>query len=264
MESNGNEEIIDLWTSEFLKDCCRTKSAVTTGAKQLVAFGRTTHQKDTEGQDQLMHLSRPRTTPHTGRGRKPRVSLFTPTKLSDARIQETNEHKTRIAGQQSKVRGTQMLNFKIDFSKAREKRKRQLQYSREIKSGAKSLHMREIDSVTRLVVQNFKKLIDCERCALFLMDESKNELYFKPVGDSDHSHARLKEIRFPASSGVAGWVASNKILLNIKNAYHDSRFNAEIGERSIRTSCTLSHATSHSLSHSYVFTFCRQKDRFPN
>ena len=67
------------------------------------------------------------------------------------------------------------------------------------------------------MVQGFKKLIDCERCALFLMDKESKELYFKPVGDGDHSHARLKPIRFPASSGVAGWVASNKMMCNIKN-----------------------------------------------
>jgi hypothetical protein len=55
------------------------------------------------------------------------------------------------------------------------------------------------------------------------MDESKKELYFKPVGDSDHSHARLKPIRFPASAGVAGWVATNKMMCNIKNGKNWNR-----------------------------------------
>lgn len=74
------------------------------------------------------------------------------------------------------------------------------------------------------------------------MDESTNELYFKPVGDSDHSHARLMEIRFPASSGVAGWVASNKMMLNIKNAYKDARFNSEIDKKTgFRTRTILCH-----------------------
>jgi cAMP and cAMP-inhibited cGMP 3',5'-cyclic phosphodiesterase 10 len=127
-----------------------------------------------------------------------------------------------------------MLNFKIDLSKAREKRTRQLQYSNEIRSGTASSQggreklALEIDSVTRLVVQSFRKLIDCERCALFLLDDKTNELYFKPVGDGANSLARLKEIRFPASSGVAGWCASNKLMLNIKNAYHDARFNTDV------------------------------------
>lgn len=234
---DDNDEIIDLWTSEFLKDFdnCRPKSAGHTTSKPHVAFGRTTHE---------IHLKlRPKTAPILpGRVFNKRMTLHLPTKLSDSRIQQTNEYLTRISEQQSKVRGTQMLNFKIDVSKAREKRKRQLQYSNEIKAGSTSLQSREIDSVTRIVVQSFRKLIACERCALFLMDEKTNELYFKPVGDSDHSHARLKELRFPASSGVAGWVASNKKMLNIKNAYHDARFNADVDKKTgFRTRTILCH-----------------------
>ena len=234
---DDNDEIIDLWTSEFLKDFgnCRPKSAGLTTSKPHVAFGRTSHEIDLK--------LRPQTAPILpGRAFNKRMTLHRPTKLSDSRIQQTNEYLTRISELQSKVRGTQMLNFKIDVSKAREKRKRQLQYSNEIKSGSTSLQSREIDSVTRIVVQSFRKLIDCERCALFLMDEKTNELYFKPVGDSDHSHARLKELRFPASSGVAGWVAKNKKMLNIKNAYHDARFNADVDKKTgFRTRTILCH-----------------------
>ena len=234
---DDNDEIIDMWTSEFLKDFgnCRPKSAGHTTSKPHVAFGRTTHEIELK--------LRPQTAPILpGRVFSTTMTLHRPTKLSDSRIQQTNEYLTRISEQQSKVRGTQMLNFKIDVSKAREKRKRQLQYSNEIKSGSTSLQSREIDSLTRIVVQSFRMLIDCERCALFLMDEKTNELYFKPVGDSDHSHARLKELRFPASSGVAGWVASNKKILNIKNAYHDARFNADVDKKTgFRTRTILCH-----------------------
>jgi hypothetical protein len=129
--------------------------------------------------------------------------------------------------QDSKLKGVQMLNFIIDKSKATEKRNRMSQYSREIRHGARSQLSREIDSITRLVVKSFKKMIDSERCALFLHDEKMNELYFKPVGDND-SHARQKIIRFPAHTGVAGWVATNKQCLNIPNAYKDHRFNSDI------------------------------------
>ena len=230
MDFYDNNEIVDLWTSEFLQDLRPPRTA----AKCLsahVAFGRTSsslHKNEKEKKDQI----RPRTTPNNGGGRnKPKISLIQPTAVSDTREQQTNEYLTRISGQQSKVRGTQMLNFKINLSKAQEKRQRQLNYSREIRSGAKCFHTREIDSVTRIVVNSFRNLIDCERCALFLMDDSSNELYFKPVGDTDHSHARLKEIRFPATAGVAGWVATNKLMLNIKNAYKDARFNSDIDKK---------------------------------
>ena len=106
--------------------------------------------------------------------------------------------------------------------------------------------------MTRIVVQGFRKLIDCERCALFLMDPDNNELYFKPVGDVSKGNAkvaRLKEIRFPATSGVAGWCATNKEMLNIKNAYHDSRFNADIDKKTgFRTRTILCHPVISSSS----------------
>jgi hypothetical protein len=249
--ADADDKIIDLWTSEFLKDFCdcRPKSAGNAGtSKPHVAFGRTVHEIDPK--PYRVQSIRPQTVPilsrsnsgnGSGRGLN-HVTLHLPTKLSDSRIQQTNEYLTRISELDSKVRGSQMLNFKIDLSKAREKRKRQLQYAYEIKSGSTSLQSREIDSVTRIVVQSFRNLIDCERCALFLMDEKTNELYFKPVGDSEHSQARLKEIRFPASSGVAGWVASNKKMLNLKNAYHDARFNPDVDKKTgFRTRTILCH-----------------------
>lgn len=212
-----NGEIIDLWTSAFLQEFERPKTAKTKTPSK-VAFGRTTHPKQSRVEE-----ARPKTTAtaRSNSAAKPRISLFAGTKLSENRALEAQKKRETIlapvTGQESKFRGQQLHNFKIDLSKAQEKRKRQIQYSREIASGAKSQKQREIDSITRIVVQGFKKLIDCERCALFLMDKDTNELYFKPVGDSDHSHARLKPIRFPASSGVAGWVATNKMHCNIKN-----------------------------------------------
>ncbi|KAL7477839.1 hypothetical protein ACHAW6_003629 [Cyclotella cf. meneghiniana] len=190
-----NGELIDRWTSAFLAEFERPKSRPKRKSpKPRIVFGRTTYpqsQEDTRPQTSALPPG-------------PRFSLFAGTELSHNR--------------------QQLHNFKIDLSKAREKRKRQLQYSREVALGAKSQKQRDIDSISRIVVQSFRKLIDCERCALFLMDEAKKELYFKPVGDSDHSHARLKAIRFSATSGVAGWVASNKMMCNIKNAHHQKLF----------------------------------------
>lgn len=207
-----NGELIDKWTSAFLAEFERPKSTPKRKSpKPRIVFGRTTYpqsQEDTRPQTSALPPG-------------PRFSLFAGTELSHNRALETLKQRETIlapvSGQDSKFRGQQLHNFKIDLSKAREKRKRQLQYSREVALGAKSQKQRDIDSISRIVVQSFRKLIDCERCALFLMDEAKKELYFKPVGDSDHSHARLKAIRFSATSGVAGWVASNKMMCNIKN-----------------------------------------------
>ena len=167
MDFYDNNEIVDLWTSEFLQDFDTNRRPRTSTSTAHVAFGRTTSQKEHQ-----MHIhrneNRPRTTTTAALSNKtndmPRISLLQPTKIFESRVQLANEYKTRISGQHSKVRGTQMLNFKIDISKAREKRNRQLQYSREVRSTCtKDLHSREIDSITRIVVQSFRNLIDCER-----------------------------------------------------------------------------------------------------
>lgn len=138
---------------------------------------------------------------------------------------------------------------KIDIDKAREKRKRQLKYSAEIQSSKQNYVALQISSITRIVVQSFRKLIDCERCALFLMDHSTNELYFKPVGETEHD-TDAKEIRFPASAGVAGYVATKGVLLNIRDAYHDNRFNSEIDKQTnFRTRSILCAPVLSSMGH---------------
>jgi len=122
-----------------------------------------------------------------------------------------------------------LSNCKHDRTIAREKRKRQMKYSLEVQKSRENAVSLQISSITRIVVQSFRKLIDCERCALFLMDHATNELCFKPVGNEHDSDPR--EIRFPASAGVAGWVATERQALNIQNAYQDDRFNPEIDKQ---------------------------------
>ncbi|KAL7473127.1 hypothetical protein ACHAXS_013536 [Conticribra weissflogii] len=241
-------EIIHLWTSKFLEgfDRPNTSKEKRNLCKTEIVFGKTmsVQQKD------VSSSFRPKTAPIPPISKR----LTLTTKLADSRATQVQQHKLRLTqpvkGQESKLRGRQIRSSTpVDISEALEKRTRQLQYSREIASG-KSSKGRQIDSITRIVVQSFRNLIKCERCALFLMDESTNELYFKPIGDPNHS-ARVKEIRFPATSGVAGWVASNKLLLNIKNAYHDKRFNPEIdratGFRTRTILCAPVMSSSNSL-----------------
>jgi hypothetical protein len=271
-DENDNAELVDAWTSAFLEEFERPASTKQRQSKPQVAFGRTTHPQHVEAERNTgQPIVRPRTSAQSA-GREPRVSLFASTKLSAAReFEAQRQRETLLApasdSQQSKFRGNQLRNFKFDLNKAREKRLRQLRYSKEIASGKRSRLSREIDSITRIVVQGFRKLIDCERCALFLMDDSRQELYFKPVGDGDHSHARLKEIRFPATSGVAGWVVSTKQPCNIKDAYHDSRFNADIDTMTGRNRHLFPFQCASSIAQPYCIlsSFVRRiNSRIPN
>jgi hypothetical protein len=224
-------ELIDLWTAKFLSEFERPRSRRKENKAITIAFGRTTYPKK----------NRPRTLTTTN---TPSSSLQTPTKLSESRAHLTLQRRTLcpLDSQDSKTKGAQMLNWYFDRAKAEEKRNRMSQYAREIRLGARSQLSREIDSITRLVVTSFKTVILAERCALFLHDEETKELYFKPVGENDYRHARLKEIRFPANTGVAGWVATNKQCLNIHNAYKDARFNSNIDKKTgFRTRTILCH-----------------------
>ncbi|BFZ16609.1 hypothetical protein BsWGS_19648 [Bradybaena similaris] len=93
--------------------------------------------------------------------------------------------------------------------------------------------------------QNYaQRLVDADRTSLFLVDRRTRELYARvfDVGQTnghnqDHNYLSrhgaptvsfIREIRFPMDKGVAGYVASTGQVLNIKDAYKDSRFNPEI------------------------------------
>ena len=85
------------------------------------------------------------------------------------------------------------ITSKFDAAKMNAVRERQKQYTRQLDESAGDKISLQIDSVTRAVVQQFRKLINSERCALFLHDQRTNELYFKPVGGLD---TKVQEIRW--------------------------------------------------------------------
>jgi len=148
----------------------------------------------------------------------------------------TNRSNPIIKYVQKKINSTNNLDRRFRHSKcekeiteAQMKLIRRLQYSREVASTGKDFLSLQVDSITRVVVQSFRKLINCERCSLFLMDHYKDELYFKPIGNGNGDG--VKAIRFPLTKGIAGWVAINKKTVNIKDAYEDPRFFKEIDQR---------------------------------
>lgn len=76
----------------------------------------------------------------------------------------------------------------------------------------------------KIVVQ-VKNLLLADRCTLFLHDEEKNELWSRVA-------TGLKgEIRFPSNQGIAGHVFQTGEIINIPDAYKDSRFNQEIDKK---------------------------------
>ena len=82
----------------------------------------------------------------------------------------------------------------------------------------------ETTSLITQIMTKARDLLDADRCTLFLLDKERGELWSKVAEGS-------KEIRVPVTKGIAGHVVTTGEILNIKDAYQDTRFNPEIDKR---------------------------------
>jgi len=90
-----------------------------------------------------------------------------------------------------------------------------------------------MDVVIEKIMAFAKRLVNADRCALFMVDSKTEELYANlfDEGDEDGSGYKFRngaEIRFPINKGIAGYVASTGEVLNISDPYRDTRFNREV------------------------------------
>ena len=94
---------------------------------------------------------------------------------------------------------------------------------------------RDLTTLLQKIMHKTSEVMDADRCTLFLVDEEKQEIWSKVAqGES------VKEIRVPLSTGIAGHVARTGEIVNIEDAYKDSRFNPEVDKRTgYRTSTIL-------------------------
>jgi putative nucleotidyltransferase with HDIG domain len=75
------------------------------------------------------------------------------------------------------------------------------------------------------ITTEVKKVLDADRCTVFLYDAAKDELWSKVATGV------RREIRFPADKGIAGSVFKSGEIINIPDAYLDERFNPEIDKK---------------------------------
>lgn len=80
-----------------------------------------------------------------------------------------------------------------------------------------------LELLLKTVAEEIKKVLDADRCTVFLLDKQNNELVSKIALGMG-----TQELRFPADKGLAGYVAQSGEIINIKDAYSDSRFNQDI------------------------------------
>ncbi|OWF36193.1 cAMP and cAMP-inhibited cGMP 3',5'-cyclic phosphodiesterase 10A-like [Mizuhopecten yessoensis] len=94
--------------------------------------------------------------------------------------------------------------------------------------------MTSTDLLVQKIMMFTKNLVNADRCSLFLVDEETNELYAdyfdegKKTTDGQSIISKKSQIRFSRDKGIAGYVARSGEVLNILDAYMDSRFNREV------------------------------------
>lgn len=79
--------------------------------------------------------------------------------------------------------------------------------------------VRDLDSLLPLILREATRVVEADRCSLFILDRERGELW------SRVAQGTANEIRFPVGSGIAGAVATTGQVVNISDAYADPRFN---------------------------------------
>ena len=83
----------------------------------------------------------------------------------------------------------------------------------------------DIDVLIPTIMERAIQLLKSERCSLFLVDQSKQELITRFHGGLSN------EIRLPINRGIAGHTATTGQINNIEDAYLDNRFDRTIDIR---------------------------------
>jgi len=98
--------------------------------------------------------------------------------------------------------------------------KKQLQQHRMLlKLGRVIVSEMDMDVLFHVIMDRTRRFMGTEKCSVFILDPEKNELWSRVSTDLE-----TNEIRFPAHTGIAGWVFQNRQSLIINDAYKDPRF----------------------------------------
>src|SRR5437763_217714 len=85
---------------------------------------------------------------------------------------------------------------------------------------------RDLDRLLKLIVHAAARVVEADRCSLFLVDRERGELWTKVA-----QGIGTKEIRIPIDRGIAGAVATTNAAINIPDAYKDPRFNQNVDKQ---------------------------------
>ncbi len=83
-----------------------------------------------------------------------------------------------------------------------------------------------LENLFDVIVEQTVRIMDAERCSLFLYDENTSQLWSLVATELEKN-----EVRFSTVTGVAGWAFRHREPLLIEDAYADSRFNSAIDKQ---------------------------------
>lgn len=83
-------------------------------------------------------------------------------------------------------------------------------------------------SLLQATVEVARAIFGAKAASVFLLDEAADELVFEAV--SGEGAGELVGMRFPASTGVAGWVLTTRQSLVVDDLTSDARFSREAAE----------------------------------
>ncbi|MEA3506002.1 MAG: GAF domain-containing protein [Elusimicrobiota bacterium] len=80
-----------------------------------------------------------------------------------------------------------------------------------------------IDELLSKVSAAVESILDADRSAVMLLDESGENLYFKSASGEEI----LKKLKVPLGKGIAGWIAQNRKSEIVNDPYSDERFSPD-------------------------------------
>lgn len=84
----------------------------------------------------------------------------------------------------------------------------------------------DLDKLLKIILDTALKIVNGDRGTLYLVDESKGELWSKVFIGKERV-----TIKLPIGKGIAGYVAATGETINLEDAYLDPRFNPRIDKK---------------------------------
>ena len=106
---------------------------------------------------------------------------------------------------------------------------RELLMLHEISQSLCSIH--DLDLLLRFAIERVVVLLEVESSSVILLDEERQELYFKADNTRSDTEPKLREIRFPADQGISGWVIRKGVSALVPDVEQDPRFYREVDKQ---------------------------------